>query len=139
MTDLGLSLTGKWLKEHGIGQTTIRNFLDGMNSSTTVETLSKLAVPLKTTERWLIFGGNATAISEEVLRAMVEDAVSEIHPGSSIADIREAVASSLYAQLRLHQGGGEVQSIAAAPFAPGTSVQSSAPTTEPGLAKPRSA
>jgi len=139
MSDLGLPLTGKWLKQHGIGQTTIRNFLDGMNSSTTVETISKLAEPLKTTERWLIFGNDNPPLSEAVLRAMVDDAVSEIQPGAKIGEIQRVVASSLYEQLKLHQVVDEVQDIEGVMSVPGTGVQSPAPTSESGRARRRNA
>ena len=132
MSDLGLAITGKWLKEYGIGQTTIRNFLDGMNASTTVETISKLAEPLKTTERWLIFGNDNPPLSEDVLRAMVDDAVSEIQPGAKIGEIQRVVASSLYEQLKLHQVVDGVQGSEGASSAPDISVQSPAPTKKSG-------
>lgn len=54
--ELSLSATGVWLKRYGIGQTSIRNFLTGPNTSITVETIRKLAAPLKVSEHWLLFG-----------------------------------------------------------------------------------
>lgn len=137
MNDLGLSLTGKWLKDYGIGQTTIRNFLDGMNVSTTVETISKLAGPLKTTERWLIFGNDSPPLSEDVLREMVEGAVSEIQPGAKIGEIQRVVASSLYEQLKLHQVVGGVQDTSDASSDPDISVQSLVPTKKSSQARRR--
>lgn len=137
MEELGLPLTGKWLKEHGIGQTTIRNFLEGMNASTTVETISKLADPLKTSERWLIFGNDKTPLSEAVLREMVEGAVSEIQPGAKIGEIQRVVASSLYEQLKLHRVVDGVQSSVDVPNVPDIGVQSRAPTSKSGPAKQR--
>jgi len=128
--DLGLPPTGKWLKDHGIGQTTIRNFLDGLSASLTVETVGKLAGPLKTTERWLLFGTSTDDLSEDVLRAMAEDAVSEIQPGMKIGQIRSAVASSLHEQLKLRQVVAGVQSKAADESVHNKGVQSRAPTTQ---------
>ncbi|WP_395393112.1 hypothetical protein WBP07_18095 [Novosphingobium sp. BL-8A] len=130
-SDLDLSLTGKWLKDHGIGQTTVRNFLDGMSQSLTVETLNKLAGPLKTSERWLLFG-NDNALTDDVLRGMAEIAAEEIQAGMRIEEIRNTVASALREQLRLHLTVG---------VAPGSQVEGTdldkgalppAPTNEDG-------
>lgn len=139
MTDLELSLTGKWLKEHGIGQTTIRNFLDGMSSSTTTETLSKLAGPLKTTERWLIFGSDNPTLSDAVLHEMVDYAVSEIQPSMSIGQMRNAVASALREQLKLHLVVDGVQDSPDEETSPDKDAPPPAPTRKGGRGGSRSA
>ena len=127
MADLGLAPTGSWLKDYGIGQTTVRNFLDGMTRSLTIETVAKLSEPLKTSERWLLFG-NQDAISERDLRDMAEAAAGEIQPGLSIAQIRSAVASALREQLALHLSAGASQSGPAEESVRDRGAQSPAPT-----------
>jgi hypothetical protein len=122
-SEMALPPTGKWLKESGIGQTTIRNFLDGSSSSLTVETVSKLAEPLKTTEQWILFG-NKPGVSEDVLREMAEQAVSEIQPGMKIGEIRNAVSAALHEQLRHSQVVDGVQGRPEKASAPGTTARS---------------
>lgn len=126
--DLGLPLTGKWLLDHGIGQTTIRNFVEGPTQSLTVDTVAKLAGPLKTTEHWLLFG-EREGINEATLVEMAEHAASEIQPGLSIAQIRSAVASALREQLELHLSVGTSLKTEDEELDPDTSAQSRAPTT----------
>lgn len=126
--DLKLPRTGVWLKRAGIGQTTIRNFLDGTNNSLTTETVSKLAGPLKTTEQWLLFGG-ASAVSEGVLREMAETAAEEIQAGMRIEEIRRAVASALHEQLKLRGVVAEEPDREGEMPAPDKSSLSPAPTT----------
>lgn len=135
---LELPATGLWLKEHGIGQTTVRNFLDGTNKSLTLETVNKLADPLKTTEQWLLFGDDEP-VSEDALREMAETAVEEIQVGMRIEEIRNAVASALHAQLALHRVGGEVRSFAAERIARDTAARSPVPTSSGVRAKSRTA
>lgn len=127
MAELGLPLTGTWLKDHGVGQTTVRNFLAGMSQSLTVETVAKLAEPLKTTERWIIFGGDAP-VSEGMLLEMAETAAEEIQAGMRIAEIRNAVAAGIREQLRIHLAVGAAQDSSAAASARGKSAQPGAPT-----------
>ena len=136
LDDLSLSVTGTWLKDHGIGQTTIRNYLAEMSQSLTVETVSKLAEPLKTSERWLLFG-DSQVVNEDALREMAEYAAGEIQPGLSIAQIRSAVSSALREQLALHLSVGEGQHLADGPNAPGVAAQSLSPTTGDGQAGSR--
>lgn len=141
LKDMGLSLTGVWLKKHGIGQTTLRNFLDGMTQSLTVDTVAKLAEPLETSELWILFGDSedAPAVSEDALREMAETAVEEIQLGMGIGEIRSAVASALHEQLALHLSGGEVRSFWGEKLARGKGAQSRSPTSEDVLAKSRTA
>lgn len=124
---LELPITGKWLKDHGVGQTTLRNFLEGFNNSLTVETLSKLSEPLKTTEKWLLFGDDAEPISEGLLHEMADLAVEEIQAGMRIEQIRNAVASALRGQLKLHLSVGAGLSSEGEASAPDTGAQSPSP------------
>lgn len=127
--ELGLSQTGVWHKDHGIGQTTVRNFLDGSTSSLTLDTVTKLEKPLKTTAEWMIFGDQpARAVSEAELRAMVDDALSEMQPGMSIAEIRPAVASSLRGQLERVLSGQAALNRPESESVPDTTAQSRAAT-----------
>lgn len=135
---LKLSRTGVWLKASGIGQTTVRNFLDGTNQSLTVDTVSKLAAPLGTTERWILFGGEA-AISDEVLREMAETAVEEIQAGMRIEEIRSTVASALRDQLALHLAVGAAPGTSDEATSPDISAQPPAPTNEDEQAGSRTA
>lgn len=126
---LGLSQTGVWHKEHGIGQTTVRNFLAGTTVSLTLDTVLKLAGPLKTTPEWMIFGDQpARAVTEDDLQSMVNDALSEMKPGMSIAEIRPLVASSLHGQLARVLSGQTVRDQAGKQSARGKGAQSGAPT-----------
>ena len=104
--ELGLSLTGVWLKGHGIGQTTIRNFLDGSSQSITTETIAKLARPLKTTEQWILFGdAEETGLDDDALSAIVGSAVEKIQLGMTLDQIKPAVATALREQLKGVPGG----------------------------------
>lgn len=136
--DLELPPTGKWLKDYGLGQTTIRNFLDGTNQSITVDTVAKLAEPLKTSERWLLFGSNQE-LNEPELREMVETAVEEIQAGMRIEEIRNTVASALRDQLALHLAVGVDPDTSDAASALGKSSPPHAPTIEDEQAGSRSA
>ena len=128
--ELSLSVTGVWLKrDHGIGQTTIRNFLDGSTQSLTVDTVSKLAGPLKTTEDWILFGSREHAISGDAVQQMVDNALDEIQPGMSLAEIRRAAASALHAQLKLHLSDAAAQESSAQETSPDRAARSPAPTT----------
>ena len=131
LDDLDLPLTGKWLKDHGIGQTTIRNYLEGMSQSLTIDTVAKLAEPLKSSERWLIFG-DAQAVSEDTLHEMIEYAAGEIQPGLSIAQIKRAVSSALREQLALHLSVGAEKSPVDDMIAPDVAARSPAATTGDG-------
>lgn len=42
-----------------LGETTLRNFLDGMTQSLTVETVTKLAPVLKASVQWILVGETA--------------------------------------------------------------------------------
>ncbi len=132
--DLGLSKTGIWHKEHGIGQTTIRNFLDSSTNSLTLDTILKLQKPLKTTAEWLIFGAGSATISEDSLRAMVDNALSEMQPGMTIAEIRPLVASNLHGQLERVLSGQVESDHEGKENGHGTAVRSAAPTTTAGQA-----
>lgn len=56
LNKLGLSVNGA-SRSAGLGQTTLRNFLNGMNDSLTAKTINKLAPVLKVSARWLFSGG----------------------------------------------------------------------------------
>lgn len=107
-----------------------------MSQSLTVDTVAKLAEPLKTSERWLLFG-DTQPVSEDVLREMVDYATGEIQPGLSIAQIKSAVSSALREQLALHLTAGQGQSAPAGAIAHGTGAQSLAATTEGEQAESR--
>lgn len=127
---LGLSVTGVWLKrDHGIGQTTIRNFLDGDTKSLTVDTVSRLAEPLKTSEDWILFGNRDQSLSGDVVQQMIDNALEEIQPGMSLAEIRRAAASALHAQIKLHLSDGANQAIGDEASVRDTGAQSPSPTT----------
>ena len=134
--DLGLSATGKWLKDCGIGQTTVRNFLDGMTQSLTVDTVVKLAPALKTSEKWILFG-DSQDVSGEALQEMAQNAVSEIQAGATIEQIRSVVASSMRDQLALYLTVGGAKGSSGALTAHGTTVRSPSPTSEDALEEPR--
>lgn len=132
--DLELSKTGIWHKEHGIGQTTIRNFLDSSTNSLTLDTVLKLQVPLKTTAEWLIFGAGSATISEDALREMVDTALSEMQPGMTIAEIRPLVASNLHGQLERVLSGQVASDHEGTESVPDKAARSAAPTKSAGRA-----
>jgi len=98
--------------------------------SVTIDKAMAIANALGVSPAWLAFGDDGVDLSEDVLREMVETAVSEIQPGMKIGQIRSAVASSLHAQLKLRQVVAGVQSKAVDESAHNKGVQSRAPTTQ---------
>lgn len=138
--DQKLPLTGKWLKDYGVGQTTLRNFLDRATQSLTLETVAKIAKPLNIDAKWLIFGDDEPAkesISADLLRSMVNDALSEMQPGMSIAEIRPAVAASLREQLARALSGQATSGHVGEESAPAIAAQSPAPTKRAAKVKSR--
>lgn len=133
LEELGLSLTGKWLKDYGVGQTTVRNFLDGMTQSLTVETVGKLAEPLKTTEHWLLFGTDKSPLpSEDELSRMIARAMGELPVGVTYEDYPTAVSSHLHEQLRLYQAAGGFRKSPDHERAQDTGAQLPSPTSPDG-------
>ena len=128
--DLGLPLTGEWHTEHGIGKTTVRNFISGMNKSVTLETIVKLAEPLKTTSEWLLLGDQdqGADINAEMLEAMVKNALLEWQPGMTAAEIAPVVAGAIHEQIVLSQAGGDVRDLFDVKIARDTGARSPAPT-----------
>lgn len=62
---LGLSVRGASLAA-GLGETTLRNYLDGMTESMTTRSVEKLAPVLETTSEWIL-GGEAPRQSAQVI------------------------------------------------------------------------
>jgi hypothetical protein len=114
----------------------LHKFLTGANKSIKLDNLSSVADALGTPLSSLLFGEPARpALSAAELRAMVDDALSEMQPGMSIAEIRPAVASNLREQLeRVLSGQAALgQTVPANP--PDTAALSDAPTKRAGRAK----
>lgn len=88
-----------------MGQTTVRNFLDGMTQSLTLDTVQKLEEPLGVSAEWILFGGAGVGLSAERIQQMVSEALDELQPGMSIAEIRQNVSSVLHDQLSLALAG----------------------------------
>lgn len=128
--DLGLPMTGEWHLAYGIGKTTVRNFVQGMNGSITVETICKLAAPLKTSEEWLLLGDRQKEVSVEALTPIVRNALLEAQPGMTLSELAPVVASAIHDQLELAQSGAEVRDLFDAKAARGTAARSPAPTTQ---------
>jgi hypothetical protein len=127
--ELHLPATGKWLKDAGIGQTTIRNFLDGSTQSLTLDTVAKLERPLKRSAQWIVFGDEPQAsVSGEQLAQMVGEALTEMQPGMTLAEIRSLVASNLHEQLGRVLAAPEDPDQPAALTAPGTGLRSDVAT-----------
>lgn len=61
LTELGLSQRGASIAA-GLGETTLRNYLDGMTRSFTVDSVNKLATILKVSPRYLLFGETAEVV-----------------------------------------------------------------------------
>src|SRR5688572_26325712 len=61
LDELGLSVRGA-SKAAGLGETTLRNYLDGMTQSLTVETANKLAPILKASAQWILYGESAEVV-----------------------------------------------------------------------------
>lgn len=130
LKEKGYALTGKDIQSAGIGQTTLRNFMDGSSRSMTLETLAKLDNELGIDAGWLLFGpaeAQTTEIDADALSGMVELALDELQPGMTFAEIRPAVAANLHEQLRraLSVGvaadradGGSARDTASQPRAP---------------------
>lgn len=132
LSEKGIAPTGKRVQAAGIGQTTLRNFLDGSSRSITLETLAKLDSELEIDAAWLLFGppSHRPPISSEVLDEMVQVALGELQPGMSYAEIQPAVAASLNAQLGRVLSVGVELGHADEAIAPDTGAQSRAPTRQ---------
>ena len=103
LKEKGYALTGKDIQSAGIGQTTLRNFMDGSSRSMTLETLAKLDNELGIDAGWLLFGpadDQPSEINEDALSGMVDLALNELQPGMTFAEIRPAVAANLHGQLK---------------------------------------
>jgi transcriptional regulator with XRE-family HTH domain len=61
LADLGLSVKGASVAA-GLGETTLRNYLDGMTVSLTVKTANKLAPVLKASAQWILYGETAEVV-----------------------------------------------------------------------------
>lgn len=61
--EMGLPRTGKIYTEAGLGSTTIRNFIDRMTRSLTVDTAEKLAPVLKVSAQWILYGETAEIVA----------------------------------------------------------------------------
>lgn len=139
--ELEIAITGNWDKDLPISKSTVRHFISGDTRSLSLETVSKLTVPLKTSEEWILFGDAApvSAITEEMLSEMVATAFEEIEEGMSPELILGTVASNLHEQLRRKPVVGSVRSISGAKIARDKFVQSAAPTRQGAPAKSRTA
>jgi len=133
-----LSATGVWHKEHGLGQTTVRNFLDGLTQSLTLDTIAKLEEPLGVDAHWIIFGEEKPeAVSDAQLDQLTAIALDEIQPGAPLSEIRTAVAGALRAQLARVLSGQLAPPRSVEETAPDTGAQSPAPTKRSSPAKSR--
>lgn len=126
----GLKVTGKKLQQAGVGQTTIRNYLDGTTRSLTVETLSKLeGVGIDVIA--LLYGEQErSAISDEDLARIADEAADEIEPGMPIGLIRRSVSSRLRELLE------QLQSQAASAGTEGAATERDTASLSPAPTKP---
>lgn len=107
----------------------LHKFLTGANKSIKLDNLASVADALDTPLSALLFGeAPRPVVSEDELRSMVDDALSEMQPGMSIAEIRPAVASNLHGQLERVLSGQAVTGPADKATAPDIAVRSDAPT-----------
>lgn len=134
-----LKITGNWDEGHPISRSTVRHFLEGRSQSTTLDTISKLAIILDTSEDWILFGDRSVGLTEDqvdeqTLSEMIGLAIEELQPGMSYAEIRQAVSSNLHEQLRLR-----LADVSGAGAEPATDLdigaRSRAPTTQGAEAK----
>jgi hypothetical protein len=115
----------------------LHKFLTGANKSIKLDNLASVADALDTPLATILFGKQESrAISEGELRSLVDDALSEIQLGMSLAEIRPAVAASLHEQLERVLSGQTVRRPQAVAIDHDRAALSDAPTKLSVQAKP---
>lgn len=103
-----------------------------------IDKIEAVADALEVSPGWLAFGEGDT-LTDELLQAMADEAVSEVRPGMTIGQIRRVVASALHEQLKLHLVVEGVQRTSDGATAPGKGALSPDATSEAEPAGSRNA
>lgn len=126
--EAGLSMRNVSIAAFG-SDSALHKFLNRSNESIRLINLASIADVIGVDLSWLLFGPRDQPISGDVVQQMIDNALEEIQPGMSLAEIRRAAASALHAQIKLHLSDGAGPETEVEASARDTAAQSPSPTT----------